>query len=219
MLALGTGALICASPLAAALGPAAGEASAPAFPPPGRIVFDVMRAGVVVGSHIVEMASRAGRFEVRNAIDIDVSVLGVELYRFKQRSLEVWSPSRLTSFESETTEDDASFWVKGRALTDGFDVENRKEHHTAPADIMVAAYWRPEICEQQQLIEPKKGRLRDQTLLATRRLTIPSAGGEIPAEEFRITGILDGACTYDERGRWIGAWFDKQGRIEYRVAS
>jgi hypothetical protein len=189
------------------------------LPPPGRITFEVRRAGVAVGSHSVDIADRAGRREVSNAIDIVVNALGVTLYLFKQRSVEIWSSERLTSFESETTEDDASFWVKGRALADGFDVQSRKDRATAPADIMVATYWRPEICRQRRLIEPKRGRLREQTLLSTRRLTFATSGGEVPADEYRIRGILDGACTYDERGVWLGAWFDKKGRVDYRVAT
>jgi hypothetical protein len=209
VLALGTGALLALSARTPALG---GE-----MPPVGRVRFDVLRDGVVVGSHVIEMTDRGGQREVHSAIDIVVDLLGVTVYLFKQHSLEVWSPDRLLSLESETTEDDASFWVKGRALADAFDIESRKEHASAPTNIMVASYWRPQICQQGWLIEPKHGRLRQQSLLDTRRVTVARAGADIPAQEYRVRGILDGACTYDTRGTWLGAWFQKQGKIVYRA--
>ncbi|MCU0839114.1 MAG: DUF6134 family protein [Rhodospirillales bacterium] len=205
---------LAAGAVAATAAPAAVFA---ASPPPGRTRFAVLRGGSTIGSHVVDIADRGDRREVRSTIDIAATLLGVTVYAFRQRTMELWSPTGLILFESETIEDDASFWVKGRALSDGFEVETRKERIRVPAGTMIATYWRPEICRQPRLIEPKRGRLREQTLLATRQLNLTVAGGEVPAEEFRIRGILDGACTYDESGRWLAAWFDKKGRVDYRV--
>ncbi len=191
-----------------------------AAPPPGRIRFTVLRGGSPIGSHVVDIIDRRDLREVRSTIDITVKLLGVTIYEFRQQTQELWSPAAgLIRFESETTEDDARFWVKGRALSDGFEVENRRERIQAPAGTMVATYWRPDICRQPRLIEPKRGRLKEQTLLATRRLNFTAAGGEVTAEEFRIRGILDGACTYGDNGQWLAAWFEKKGRVDYRLTA
>lgn len=197
--------------------PAAARARDAATPPAGRIAFDVVREGTTVGRHVVQIDDCRGGREVRTEIDIVVTLLGVTVYYFRQRTRELWVGDRLSALDGETTEDDASFWVRGRAKADGFEVESRKERKVVPAEIMVATYWRPEICRQRRLLEPKRGRLREQRLLSVRPVTITAGGRETVAEELRIQGILDGACTYDQDGRWLAAWFQKKGRIEYRA--
>jgi hypothetical protein len=192
-------------------------AATPALPPPGRTEFEVLHNGLPVGSLRLDMADRDGGREIWLTQQVLVTAFGVTLYAIKQQSHEVWSRGRLERFESETEEDDARFWVKGRAVGGAFEVQSRKERRTVPSDIMVATYWRPEICRQRQLLEPKRGRVRDQTLISVRPVTLALPDREVAGEEFRIRGILDGACVYDMQGTWRSASFEKRGTIVYRV--
>ena len=67
-------------------------------------------------------------------------------------------------------------------------------------------------------IEPKRGRLRTQEVLGQVLAEVRIGGTVRPAREFRIAGILDGSCTYDESGRWVAARFRKQdSEIVYRL--
>ncbi len=182
------------------------------------IDFEVLRGGAAIGSHRVRFERRGDRLEVRMQIDIAVRILGLTVYSYRQDSLETWVGERLHAYDSDTTEDDARFVVVGRAGADGFDVTAKKERAVAPADIMIASYWTPAICIQTRLIEPKRGRLREQQVLGEVPVEVRIGGTVRPAREFRIAGILDGSCTYDEAGRWVGARFRKRdSEIVYQL--
>lgn len=189
----------------------------PAMPPPGKTEFEVLHNGLPVGRLLLDLVDRGGGRDVQLAMQVTVTAFGVTLYSIKQQVREIWSPLRLERFESETEEDDARFWVKGRAVAGAFEVQSRKEQRTVPADIMVATYWRPAICRQRRLLEPKRGRLRDQALLSVKPVTIALADRKVAGEEFRVRGILDGACMYDEEGAWRFASFEKRGTLVYRA--
>lgn len=182
------------------------------------IDFEVLRGGATIGSHRVRFKRHGDRLEVRMQIDIVVRILGLTLYSFRQESLETWVGERLQAYDGDTTEDDARFVVVGRAGADGFEVSAKKERAIAPADIMIASYWSPVICTRTLLIEPKRGRLRTQEVLGQVPAEVRIGGTVRPAREFRIAGILDGSCTYDESGRWVAARFRKQdSEIVYRL--
>jgi hypothetical protein len=190
--------------------------AAPRLPPP--IHFDIVRAGNVIGTHDVEFSAGEDGLSVRTRIDAEVRVLGVNAFDFHHTGTEIWSGGRLQKFDSETLDEDSQFFVHGRASQDGFQINSRKGTSMAPADIMVASYWRPEIVFRTLLIDPQRGRLKQQRLVGTDRVTIPIAAAAIEATRYTVAGVNDGWVAYDERGRWLAAEMHKHGAdILYRL--
>lgn len=210
--------LPAALPVLFAPGPAG--ASLPGVPrePPPPIRFDVIREGKVIGAHRVDFSPQQGGYQVRTRIDIEVRMLGVKLFDYKHDGTESWADGRLQAFDSETDDDDSRFFVVGRATADGFRIRHRKGEETAPADIMVASYWTPEIARRTLLIDPQRGRLKNQQLLSTEKVEVPLRGAVVPATRFHLTGVTNGSVAYDRDGRWLAADLKKAGSdILYRV--
>jgi Family of unknown function (DUF6134) len=210
--------LLSTAPRAFAAGepPVPEQPTVPKQPPPIR--FDVLRAGGVIGSHLVDFAPGEGGYSVRTRIDIAVRLLGVTVFVYKHDSTEVWTDGRLVRFDSDTIDDDSEFFVRGRAAGGDFRIENRKGTEQAPADIMVASYWTPEIARRTQLIDPQRGRVKTQQLLGEDSIRVPLPAGPVQATRYRLEGITNGWVAYDDRGRWVAAELKKKGSdILYRL--
>jgi hypothetical protein len=188
-------------------------ASTPLVPrtPPPAIRFDVIRAGRPIGRHEVDFRTVPNGYAVRTSIDIAVRILGVTVFVYRHTGTETWVGGRLSAFDSETQDDDSAFFVVGRATADGFLITHRKGSETAPADIMVGSYWTREIALRPLLIDPQRGRLKDQQLLGTDTLQIMAAGTEVTATRYHLSGVTNGWVAYDDRGHWLAAELKKKG--------
>jgi hypothetical protein len=198
---------------------AQGQATAQTVPPqpPPPIRFDVIRAGDVIGSHRVDFVPGEEGYDVRTRIDIEVRVLGLKVFTYNNDSTEVWRGGRLVRFDSETQDDDSKFFVRGRAERDSFRIENRNGVQQAPATIMVASYWTPEIARRTELLDPQRGRVKTQQMLGQDVINLNLANGAIQATRYRLVGITDGWVAYDRQGTWVAAELHKKGSdILYR---
>jgi hypothetical protein len=189
----------------------------PRVPPP-PIRFDVFREGEVIGAHEVDFALSGEALSVETRIEVEVRILGVKLFEFRHNGTEVWADGRLQKFDSETLDDDSKFFVVGRAEADGFRMTNRKAVEMAPADIMVASYWTPEIARRRQLIDPQRGRVKEQQLLGKDIVKVLVGSTTVDATRYTISGVSNGWVAYDDRGRWLAAEMNKKGsEILYRA--
>src|SRR5512147_449268 len=189
----------------------------PRVPPPS-IRFDVIREGDVIGTHEVNFASAGQALSVTTRIEVEVRILNVKLFEFRHNGTEVWTDGRLQKFDSETLDDDSKFFVVGRAEADGFRMTNRKAVEMAPADIMVASYWTPEIARRPQLIDPQRGRVKEQQLLGKDTVKVAVGSSTVVATRYTISGVNNGGVAYDDRGRWLAAEMNKKGsEILYRA--
>jgi hypothetical protein len=211
--------------LVVAVWPAPTGAAAPPGPlagplaPPPAISFEVVALGNRIGEHQVGFAGDGGQFTARSLIDIDARVLGVRLFRYRQVTSEIWSGGRLQAFTSEGDDDGQAFKVSGQSAADGFVVDGRNGRIVAPVDIMLATYWTPLMLSRSQVINPKRGNLKPQTVRSLGQASVVVAGTPRAANRFAITGVLDGTVVYDSEGRWVGASFDRKGAtIDYRLA-
>jgi hypothetical protein len=214
-----------------ALALAAGAMLLPAFPlragasaaavpvlPDRPIRFDVIRMGEVIGFHNVDFNGSADRFSVLTEIDIRVSLAGLTLFDFQNRCRERWQNGRLVEIDSRTHEGDSDFVLTGKAVDGGFAVSGRKNSVVAPADIMAATYWSPVQFTRKQVIETKRGRLRDQSVLSKTRAPLSIGGRTVEVNRLTVTGSIDGQIFYDDNARWVGAVFARQASdITYRL--
>ncbi|MFO1153357.1 MAG: DUF6134 family protein [Rhodospirillales bacterium] len=187
-------------------------------PPPVR--FDVFALGSAIGRHQVDFRPANGGFIADSDIDIDAKVLGVRLFSYTQKTSETWANGRLQAFTSTGVDDGKSFSASGRATGGAFVIEGSKGKITAPADVMLATYWSSLMLSRPQLINPKRGNLKEQTVKPAGQTTVRAGDGERTATRYDITGVLDGALFYDQEDHWVGAAFDRKGAtVEYRLAA
>ena len=210
--------------MALAAGGLASIAAAPVFAAdlPGPMApgiplrFDIVVLGVVIGEHRVEFAGAGDRFSATTTMNIDANLLGLPVVRYVQTTSETWGGGRLQRFLTEGVQNGRSFRASGQAIDEGFELIGEDGRSLAPRDTMLATCWSPLMLERQQVINPKRGKLKRQTVESSEHTTF--VVGEAPRSVTRyvVDSVIDGTIYYDDGQTWVAASFDKRGaRINY----
>lgn len=178
-----------------------------AVPETGRIAFRVIREEVEIGAHEVRFRRDGDRLDVEVEIDLNVTFLGMSLYRYRHRALESWSGGRLVALQSTTDDNGERHEVSGSAGPDGFIVRTAAGKRTFPADAMPSSHWNPLWLEGRPLINTQTGQPIDFSVRRLGTETVATASGATPAERFAVSGALRKDIWFDAGGRWAATRF------------
>jgi hypothetical protein len=188
-----------------------------AMPPADGLAFDILREGGRIGRHTVTFRRDAARLEVDIAIDIEVRLAFLTLFRYRHRNRELWQDGRLIGLDSSTDDNGTDHRVRARAGADGLRVEADGAVYWAPRDILPTSYWHPRTPAQSRLLDTQKGRLLTVDVAPLGREILPLAGGEVAALRYAMSGDLALDLWYAPDGRWLKVAFEARGaRVDYR---
>lgn len=183
-----------------------------------QLVFEIAWTDIVGGTHVVRFEPVGDELRVYTNIDISYHVLWMKPLDYHLAVRETWRGSRLVAFESDTRDRDRRESVRGRVLDGGFEVTGRKGTVLAPADIIPATFWNPEIVTRDVVLDPQKGTLEDQELKGRDRTTLTVNGAALPVTRYRLDTVLKGEVYYGDEGQWAGGRFKKKGfHIDFRL--
>lgn len=197
--------------------------SNPAFPiDPIRlygeeIVFDVLRKGEKVGSHVV----RFGRFDdgvsVHASLKIAVRFLGFSLYDFKYDSRSTWRGPRMLELDVNVDDNGSVRNISASASGDNLKVTSPGAEFVAPAQLLPTDHWNPLVLSSSRVLNTITGRLNRVSIDYVGEDLVDTEQGPRLARHYRYTGELETEVWYDLEGRWIKmAFVTKDGsRIEY----
>lgn len=193
--------------------PSSGWAAIAGVPSNGdEIAFDVLNGNSVIGEHRMAFTHQGGGgLDVVNHIDVAVSFAGIRLFFYRHSSTETYQDGRLIRFVGETNDDGDKFKVDGEAVDGAFRSVSDKGPVMAPADILVASYWNPAIMTRKILLDPQKGRIREQVVEGSEPRTMTVLGATRQVTLYRVEGIADGSIFYDMQGEWVGAILVRRG--------
>ncbi len=180
-------------------------------PASGRIGFQMLRNGDVIGSHALNFASAGDVLTVSVAIDILVKFGPVPVYRYKHRATETWRGGVFTGIESVTDRDGTPHRMRAETTAAGMVVEGSKApRYTAPPGVFATTYWNKAML-QRQVINSEDGRLFDVTPVALSEETVPAAAGTLRARHYKLDGDLPLDLWYDAAEQWAHLVFTKDG--------
>lgn len=183
-----------------------------------QLVFDIAWTDIVGGTHVVQFERVGGELRVYTNIDISYHVLWMKPIDYHLAVRETWRGSRLVAFESDTRDRGRRESVRGQARDGGFEVTGRKGTVMAPADIIPATFWNPEIVTRGVVLDPQKGTLEDQEVKGHDRVTLSVKGKRLPVTRYRLDTVLNGEVYYRNAGQWAGGRFVKKGfHIDFRL--
>jgi hypothetical protein len=170
--------------------------------------FKVFCNGSPVGYHEVHVRHDADETDVDIDAHIDVTFAGIEIYRYRHRSHEIWRDGKLEALRSETNDDGEAMSVSVHPGEDGMlVVESNQGRREVPPDILPTSLWNPEVLGQRQLLDTESGR------------TLKVRVAQLSDGRYQMSGDLSLQVDY-RSGHWDGLHFRYFGSdVDFRPES
>jgi hypothetical protein len=201
---------------ALALVPAAARAALP-IPPGNRLGFDILRKGSKLGTHMLSFHAAGDLLTVEILVEIIFKIGPITLYHYTHRATERWQGDQVIGIEAHTDDNGTKSQVVARRDEPGFAVEGPKSgRYVAPPNAMPATHWNRRELEGPW-INTQDGRLMRPHVASLGIDNAPTtAGGNLPARHFKLTGDVQMDMWYDDRLGWAGLSFVMGGApIQY----
>jgi len=181
------------------------------------ITFTVLRDSSPIGTHRVSFARAGDGIRVEIAIDLEVRLLAIPVYRYTHRSTEVWENGRLVRLDARTNDDGKRSEVRARATAAGLAVEGSGGTFVAPANIEPTSYWHEDMTRRPRLLDTQNGVIIGVTARKTGTRRARIGGREMDVRVYELSGDLTSRLGYSAAGEWVDLEFDARGsRIAYR---
>ena len=190
-----------------------GSAALACTDPPQRAEYAILHESYgEVGRHVITFSCNGDDLVVETAIEGEVKVLMVPLFKRDGTYREVWRDDRLIAFDSRIVDNGEVYEVSARANGDHTVINGRRGRIEAPPTIVSNHPWNHEVIERTLLFDTQRGRLQEVEVTAAGTETIAVAGREVAAQKYQITGDLERELWYDDAGNWL------QSRLEHNGA-
>lgn len=170
---------------AGAVGPVLGPIpGTPGVPPSGALSFTVRKSGADIGEYAVRFAERDGELVVDIEANIRVRFAFVTVYRYTQRTREIWHDGTLQSLVSDVDDNGTPYKISaaqrdGRLVVDG----HAEKLDLAPGTLPLS-YWNYRLMRESRAFDLQWGSLADIEVAARGRRR-GGAGTALQYEGFR----------------------------------
>ena len=188
----------------------------------GPLVFDVLRNDSKVGQHRVSFERALnGPLQVSVDFRLNVTLLGLTVYRYAYESKAQWCADRLVSLWARQDDDGDRTEVQARTENGMTFINGPSGNSEVAAGLFPTNHWNAGVLSQSQVINTLNGDVSQVSISATGRELVEAEGLTIPATGYRYTGDIDTSVWYDDAGRWVKMRFVAKGGsvIEYRCVT
>lgn len=186
----------------------------PGVPPEGRLDFTVRKSGAEIGYHRLRFSEKDGDLIVDIEASLRVRVAFVTVYRYAQRTREVWREGKLVSVESDIDDNGQPFRLRVERRDGKLFVDGHEEKHDLPLDTFPITYWRPEMMRQSKAFDLQWGSLAELAVEARGSERRNVRGVDIETRRYNMKG------TEIRRGQrqpkpWldVDAWYSPEGKL------
>ena len=180
------------------------------------IAFNVIRGGEPMGSHTVSFHQDGNKLTVEIAIDLEVRLAFIPLFRYTHRNTETGQDGRLVRLETSTNVDGTRHKVSAVATDEGLRVtDSAGTTYLAPADTIPTSYWNTAKIRRSELLNTQNGKMMP--------IRVEQREG---AAHYRLIMVKDGDGApidvwYDQTSQaWIKLAFEARGsKIEYELTA
>jgi len=194
-----------------------------------RIEFDIYRNNKHIGNHIFTFKKIDNQTLVESEINFEINKLGVVLYRYNVKGVEVYEDNKLIKFNSKTNQNGKEKYVNLSLENDGYIIDGSSYKGKAPLDYQLGTWWNHSIVDSIAQISAVSGRIIKQKVTFLGKETVKFGNIEFEALHFNFSSIdeslskdkkLNTDVWYDEKTlNWVKASFKKKGDWEYRLVS
>ena len=180
--------------------------------------FDIYREGKQIGTHTISRRSLDNRLVVEARTRISIKLLGIELYRFRYDTREVWDGDGLLQLVASVDDDGEQISFEGQRTGDRFVWSDGRTESSHAMPVYPTNHWNAGVLGQNAVLNTLTGKINNVTIMDEGRETLDYAGSSQPASRYRYDGELQLVSWYDSQGRWLAMRFttDDGSTIEYR---
>ena len=191
------------------------------------IEFDIYRNGKNIGKHIFSFKKNNEELSVESEINFVIKKLGVTLYKYHVKGVEIYKDDVLLSFNSKTEQNGKEKYVNLKLEEENYIIDGSSFKGKAPTSYLIGTWWNHSIVKAPAQISAVSGRIIKQKVSFLGKETLNIGGKSYNALHFNFSSAdknlskdkkLNTDVWYDEKTlNWIKASFDKQGKWEYRL--
>lgn len=185
-------------------GPTLAAAPAYAASAPQKLVYSVQHSRYgTIGTYSNSVEKAGDMTTVTTDAHIEVSLLGIVLYKQDAQRQERWNGDRLVAFHGVTTVNGKPMEISGAAQGNQFVMMGPEGDTIAPASVKLANPWSPDVLRGKTLLTPDRGRMEDVEVKGGEDAMVNVNGKQTHAKRYEIDRV-NGQKRYE-------VWLDDRG--------
>lgn len=165
-----------------------------------RLSFAIMRNGVQIGQHDMEIAVDGATTTVDFRTQIAVKVMFINAYSFGYVGREIWTDNNFVSFQSQTNDNGKAHAVTASAGADKTTIVADGKSIEAPGSVIPASFWSMSLLARTAFFHTENGLPLKIAVADLGNEQLSTRMGPKLAHHFRLTGGLERDLWFDQNG-------------------
>ena len=192
-----------------------------------RIEFDIYRNNKHIGKHTFFFERSNGKLTVESEINFKIKKLGIVLYKYHVKGIEIYEDGELIKFNSKTNQNGKHKYVNMRLENNLYIIDGSSFKGNTPKDFSIGTWWNHDIIKAKAQISAVSGRMIHQKVEFLGKEEIKIGDKTFNTLHFNFSSTdkkltkdkkLNTDVWYDEQTlNWVKASFEKKGKWEYRL--
>jgi hypothetical protein len=185
------------------------RALAQSVPPDGRMVFNILRHGGVIGRETVTFQQAGDRLTVFVDVSIRVTLALIPVYRLHHHESETWENGQILSFAATTIKNGTHYYAQGWRQGSQFMARGTSSPDTyvAPPDALPTSQWNHAMLDGP-MINTQDGKLMHPVVTPLGFTEVRMAdGSSVRARRFHTSGDLHFDTFFNDSWEWVGLSF------------
>ena len=175
-----------------------------AWPPSGRLAFDVWRGGKHIGRHTLVFKSDGDALVVSIDALIRVGFGPLTLFQYSHQATETWRSRQFMALQSHTVTNGRTEWLDATRSADAVVIKTQAGSHGVPPASLPLTHWNQQALAGP-LFNPQTGAPIRHTVTRQDGQSVKLAdGASIAASRMTLAGEVQIIDWYDARGVWAG---------------
>lgn len=181
------------------------------------IEMDILRNGKKIGYNNYFFKNQNNLLIVKNEINFDTKLFGIDLLKVKGSSTETYKNGRLIKFKSDTIQNKKKKYNELTLDEDKktFKINGSSFNGNLPSTVLVGNWWNHSILQSEMIISPLSGSLKFQEVYFLSKEILKINSNSINTSKFKI--IMKKNID-DKKKEEFKVWLDDKSKIILKVS-
>jgi Family of unknown function (DUF6134) len=161
--------------------------------------FAIMRNGAQIGSSSININRTGNETLVNIATDVDVKVLFITAYRFKETESERWTNDHLVTLNSTTDNNGTHHKLSAAQTPSALSVDVDGKTTMVDRNIVPSSFWNPQFLQHTTVLDTEDGVVSPMSVVDHGLDQLNIDGKAIKAHHYSIKSRYPEDVWYDER--------------------